>query len=233
MRRPGLRAALATAIAVVAAMFLSVGLTTSAIAAQGQPGAPPVQKQRSSKVRAMNAAGAKEARERVEASRARNDAWAGRADKEREAARWPAGGAADVPLGGTASVTVGGLPITLTPAAPAQTPATPTPAGVAGSQAARVQVFDRAAAEAAGVDGVLLTASAQTQGGVNLSIGYAAFASTYGGGWSGRLRLVQLPACALTTPHLEECRTQTPLESVNSATAQTLSAPVTLGAAPA
>lgn len=224
MRRPGIRAALVAALAVV--ISLPVGVT-AASAAEGPPGAPPVQKQRSSKVRAMDASGAKEARERVAASRARNDAAADRAAKEREAARWPSAGEADVPIGGERSVSVGGLPVSLKVAAPADTP------GTAGSQTARVRVLDRAAAEAAGVDGVLLAASAQTTGTATLSVGYAAFASAYGGGWSGRLRLVRLPACAATTPEREECRTRTPLDTDNSATAQTLSAPVTFDAAPA
>ncbi|CAN3984653.1 hypothetical protein KPATCC21470_7381 [Kitasatospora purpeofusca] len=33
------------------------------------------------------------------------------------------------------------------------------------------------------------------------------------GGWADRARLVALPACALTTPEKEECRTRTPVES--------------------
>ncbi|WP_424535062.1 hypothetical protein ACOZ38_33515 [Sphaerisporangium viridialbum] len=217
MGRPGMRAALMAALAV--AMFLPTGITPVASAADAGPGAPAVPKQRSSKVRAMDATGAKESRERVAASKARNDAAAERAAKERTV-RWPKPGTVDVAAG--ASGSVGGLPVTLAPEA-----------GDGKNAAARVQVLDRTATEAAGVDGVLLTASAKDPGGARLSIGYASFASAYGGGWSGRLRLVQLPACALTTPALPECRTQTPLPSVNAYTAQTLSAPVALGASPA
>ncbi|MFC7383053.1 RHS repeat-associated core domain-containing protein [Sphaerisporangium rhizosphaerae] len=192
----------------------------------------------------MNATGARKAREQVAASQARNDAWAARAAGERRAA-WPKAGTAQVPLG-AASVTVGDLPVTLTPApgkdagaTAATSPGTAagttagTTAGAAAGTAARVRVLDRAAAEAAGVDGVLLTASAAASGEARLSVGYASFASAYGGGWGGRLRLVGLPACALTTPAREECRTRTPLASVNSSATLTLSAPVTLGAAPA
>lgn len=218
----GIRAALVTAVAVV--VFLPMGLTPMALAADGPPGAPAVPKQRSSKVRVMNATGAREAREKVAASKARNDSSAERADRERTAGRWPEAGEADVPVGGRA--TVGGLPVALT--ADGTGPGT-----AAGSEPARVRVLDRAATEAAGVDGVLMTASAPTEGSAKLSVGYAAFASAYGGGWSGRLHLVRLPACALTTPEQDGCRTQTPLDSDNAAMAQTLSAPVTLGAAPA
>ncbi|MCC5575898.1 RHS repeat-associated core domain-containing protein [Microtetraspora sp. AC03309] len=219
-------------------MSLPVGVTTTAsAAAEGPPGAPPVQKYRSSKVRAMNASGAKESRDRAAASKARNDASADQAAKERAADRWPEAGAADVPIDGVESVSVGGLPVTLASIDPAPTATAPTDgsaaAATAGSQEARVQVLDRAAAEAAGVDGVLLTASAPARGSAKLSIGYAAFASVYGGGWSGRLRLVRLPDCAATTPEREECRTQTPLDTDNAYTAQTLSAPVTFEAAPA
>ncbi|WP_343949407.1 RHS repeat-associated core domain-containing protein [Nonomuraea longicatena] len=125
-----------------------------------------------------------------------------------------------MPSGGGADV--GGLPVGLTGAE---------------DRTARVRVLDRAAADAAGVDGVLLTASltteAQTSGDSTLSVGYADFASAYGGGWSGRLRLVQLPACAITTPERAECRTRTPLDTDNTLATQTLSAPVALAAAPA
>ncbi|MFC4591015.1 RHS repeat domain-containing protein [Sphaerisporangium corydalis] len=217
MSAPGIRAALVAAMAV--AMSLPVGVTPVAYAA-GPPGAPAVPRQRVSEVRAMDATGAKKSREHAAASRARDDASAGRAARERAATRWPDAGAAQVPAG-AAGVTVGGLPVTLAPKAGAA----PGPA--------RVQVLGRAATEAAGVDGVLLTVSAPAPGQADLSVGYASFASTYGGGWSGRLRLALLPACALTTPELAECRTRTPLDSVNAYTAQTLSAPVTLGASPA
>src|SRR5437763_834607 len=37
-----------------------------------------------------------------------------------------------------------------------------------------------------------------------------------------RLRLVQLPACALTTPDVAACRVQQPLKSTNDAAAQTV-----------
>ncbi|MEV4461693.1 hypothetical protein, partial [Microbispora sp. NPDC049633] len=91
MRRPGIRAALVAALTVVISLPVGATAASAAVvsAAQGSPGAPPVQKQRPSKVRAMAADGAKEARERVAASRARNDAAAERAATEREASRWP------------------------------------------------------------------------------------------------------------------------------------------------
>ncbi|MGI8336253.1 RHS repeat-associated core domain-containing protein [Actinomadura scrupuli] len=86
-----------------------------------------------------------------------------------------------------------------------------------------VRVADRKTAEAAGVTGLVFTATAQhpasqpataTRGGagpVRIGVDYAAMVTAYGGNWSAALRLVQLPACALTTPNLPACRQQTAL----------------------
>ncbi|WP_343949406.1 hypothetical protein, partial [Nonomuraea longicatena] len=82
MRGPGLRAALAAVTAVMVSLSLGVALDPPAAAAESPPGAPPVQKQRTSKVKAMDAAGAKAARERVAASKAGNVASAERAAAE-------------------------------------------------------------------------------------------------------------------------------------------------------
>ncbi|MFF4309712.1 RHS repeat-associated core domain-containing protein [Streptomyces sp. NPDC001507] len=94
-----------------------------------------------------------------------------------------------------------------------------------------MRVLGQQQARAAGIKGVLLTASAAEPGSAQVSVDYSAFASAYGGGWSGRLRLVQLPACVLTTPRKAACQTQTPLGSHNNISAQTLSAKVSLGEA--
>ncbi|WP_369222621.1 RHS repeat-associated core domain-containing protein [Streptomyces sp. R39] len=93
-----------------------------------------------------------------------------------------------------------------------------------------MRVLGQQQARAAGIKGVLLTASAAEPGSAQVSVDYSAFASAYGGGWSGRLRLVQLPACVLTTPRKAACQTQTPLGSHNNISAQTLSAKVSLEA---
>ncbi|MBS2966505.1 hypothetical protein KGA66_25925 [Actinocrinis puniceicyclus] len=101
-----------------------------------------------------------------------------------------------------------------------------------GPVALSFSVADHAAAAAAGVDGVLFTAapSGAGRGRVRVGIDYGTFAQAYGGDYGSRLRLVQLPACALTTPQLAVCRTQTPLPSTNDLSGKSLSAPVTLGA---
>ncbi|GIE32982.1 type IV secretion protein Rhs [Actinoplanes italicus] len=76
----------------------------------------------------------------------------------------------------------------------------------------RVSTVDPSKAKAAGVTGVLFTVeSTAGTGGVGVDVDSSTFRNAYGGGYASRLRLVQLPACALTTPELDRCRTQTPL----------------------
>ncbi|MFF5443570.1 RHS repeat-associated core domain-containing protein [Streptomyces sp. NPDC012888] len=132
---------------------------------------------------------------------------------------WPAAGAGQVSLdrGGR----VGSLPVNVVPEAPRPAPksfgaAAARPAG----GAAKVSVADRKTARKAGVDGVLLSVS--RPGGsfaqktpARVEVAYDAFRHAYGGDWAARLRLVQLPSCALTTPERPECRTQKPLPTEN------------------
>jgi RHS repeat-associated protein len=83
--------------------------------------------------------------------------------------------------------------------------------GAAPSQV-RVRTIDQDKARAAGVTGVLFTVESTTgAGGVGVDVDSSSFRNAYGGGYASRLRLVRLPACVLTTPDLEQCRTQTPL----------------------
>jgi hypothetical protein len=94
-----------------------------------------------------------------------------------------------------------------------------------------VRVLSHAAALAAGVRGVVFTArsSAGNAGGtVRLGISYAGFAQVSGGNYGMGLSLVELPACALTTPSRPTCRAERPLQSVKDPAAQTVSAVVTL-----
>lgn len=115
-----------------------------------------------------------------------------------------------------------GLPVTL--------------ASAGGTAAATVAFAPRAAVTAAGVDGVILTVS-RTDGGrtatpVDLSLDYKGFATASGGGYADRLTLVELPACALTTPTVPACRAQTPIAAKNDTASGTLSARVALSATP-
>jgi RHS repeat-associated protein len=89
----------------------------------------------------------------------------------------------------------------------------------------------RKAAAAAGVSGVIfsVTGSGQSAENVHVSLDYSSFAFADGGGYAGRLHLVELPACALTTPSVPSCRRQTSLTTAaNDVTSYRLGADVTL-----
>jgi RHS repeat-associated protein len=64
---------------------------------------------------------------------------------------------------------------------------------------------------------------------VKVGLDYGAFRQAIGGNYASRLRLVTLPACALTTPQLAQCRKQTPLTSLNDPNNTAVSADLTLG----
>ncbi|MFD5054709.1 RHS repeat-associated core domain-containing protein [Streptomyces tendae] len=207
------------------ALIVPTGLAQVAQAVeQDGLGRPDVPESLVTKVKPFDADGAKKARAKVAEERKANAEQAKRATAEREA-DWPGAGAAQMPLRPKADGTgkPAGVPVTLSPA-------TGSKASAAASGEARVTVLDQKAARKAGVTGVLLTAGAEGAGTANVRVDYGGFASAVGGGWSQRLRLVRLPACALTTPEKEECRKQTPLaSSANDLDDQTVSAKVSLG----
>ena len=166
---------------------------------------------------------------------------------------WPAAGTATIALPASGSASAGRLPVRIGPAATAVvTPATvtsavartasvtaatveaaldgtavPVPSGVT------VSMRSQQAAAAAGVKGVLFTVrGADGAGGrVRLSLDDGSFAYAYGGGYAARLRLVELPGCALTTPQDPACRVQTPLGSSDDVRTGQLAADVTVPAA--
>ncbi|MGW0390191.1 RHS repeat-associated core domain-containing protein [Streptomyces sp. NPDC003042] len=98
----------------------------------------------------------------------------------------------------------------------------------------KVSVAGHDAARKAGVDGVLLsvgrTDGSAEAGPASVRVDYASFRGAYGGDWASRLRLVELPACALTSPEKPQCRVHKPLDTKNDTTAGTLSAPVSVAA---
>lgn len=110
---------------------------------------------------------------------------------------------------------------------------------VAGSPASAVdlRVLDAAAVAPAGgtAVGVRLTRAdgGATAAPVAISIDYAAFATAYGGDFAGRLRLVEAPACALTTPALAGCGQRTYLKATNDRAAGKITATVDAVADPA
>ncbi|PKV77095.1 RHS repeat-associated core domain-containing protein [Streptomyces sp. TLI_146] len=156
-------------------------------------------------------------------------------------AAWPKEGTASVAVpasGGSAlsaktsggsgrEVRAGSLPVSLAaaprgPLAPHQQAAPPY---AVRDTAATVRVLDRKTAQKAGVNGVLLTvASNGSAAKVKVSVDYDAFADAAGAGYGERLRLVQLPACVLTTPSKPECRTAIPLAGRNDAEKHTVTA---------
>lgn len=128
------------------------------------------------------------------------------------------------------SAKAGSLPVWVGPAA-----ATGSGSTAAGPASGQVQVVmaARKTATAAGVSGVIFTVagvrSGQSQETVHVSLDYGSFAFADGGGYGARLHLVELPACALTTPTVASCRRQTPLTSAaNDVTTYRLGADVTL-----
>ncbi|MFI9101835.1 polymorphic toxin-type HINT domain-containing protein [Streptomyces fildesensis] len=125
----------------------------------------------------------------------------------------------------------GTLPVSMVQAPQSKTPRLST---MATNPKVEVQLRDHADAQRAGIDGVLFTAEPVQQLAappvVNVGVDYTAFKDAYGGGWSSRLHLVQMPACALTTPDVPQCRTQTPLNSANDPVGQQVSATVQLNA---
>jgi len=134
----------------------------------------------------------------------------------------------------TGSARAGSLPVWVGPAVGA--PGTGSSAPAMTGQV-RVAVAARAAAKAAGISGLIFTVARGGPSGpgasgpaepVHVSLDYKSFAYADGGGFAARLHLVQLPACALTTPAVPSCRRQTPLASGNDVTTSRLGTDVTL-----
>ncbi|MEU4077503.1 RHS repeat-associated core domain-containing protein [Streptomyces venezuelae] len=205
-------------------MLLGGVLPTVAVAAEGGPSLPEVRQPKAVPVTEMRAGGEK-----------RPDAAARRYTPK---AAWPAAGTGSVSLarGGRA----GDLPVRLEAVVPRATAravgADTTTARSAGGDV-RVTLGDRTAARKAGVDGIVLSVArtghtAATADPARIEVDYNAFRGAYGGDWAARLRLVELPACALTTPEKPGCGTRKPLKTENDPRTGSLSAVVSLGAAP-
>jgi RHS repeat-associated protein len=160
------------------------------------------------------------------------------------AAAWPAAGTATVSLRPAAaaageraralagpsagSALAGRLPLKVGPAVTRGTAAA-LPSRV------RATMASRQAAKALGVGGVVFTLARSdgkaAPGRVHVSLDYSSFAYADGGNYAARLRLVQLPSCALTNPQRPACRVQTPLASADDVRTDELGADVTLPAA--
>jgi RHS repeat-associated protein len=119
----------------------------------------------------------------------------------------------------------GALPVTIT-ASPQS-----LAAGAGTSAAVKVALAPRRTDEAAGVSGLLMKVSGGP-GQLRVRLDYSRFAKDYGGSWASRLKLVALPACALSTPRAPACRMQLPLPGGNDGT-HSVWASVQLGTTPA
>ncbi|MFQ3559309.1 ricin-type beta-trefoil lectin domain protein [Streptomyces gramineus] len=140
--------------------------------------------------------------------------------------RWPRAGSAVVDLdahGRTGPVKAGALPVWVAPAATGR-----------GVDSVRVQAASHAQTLRTGANGMLLgitwSGTQAARGRVKVVIDYSQIARAYGGGYGSRLRLVQLPGCALTTPERAECQKASPLKFTNRAAANQLTATVTMAA---
>jgi len=141
--------------------------------------------------------------------------------------------AASAKAGGGAAATA----LTPVPGTPVSIAAAPTKQLADSAAAAKVTVtvVDHATASRAGASAVAL-AVARADGGTDttsaqVALDYAGFADAFGGDFADRLKLVVLPRCALTTPQVPACRTQTPLEFTNDRANRRLLAEVTVPAA--
>ncbi|MEW2118956.1 polymorphic toxin-type HINT domain-containing protein [Streptomyces sp. NPDC005474] len=123
----------------------------------------------------------------------------------------------------TTQVRAGSLPVLLGAAAGSR----PRSAAAMGPQRVRVTMLAQQSARAAGVHGVLFTLQRTSPGSgkVALRVDDSSFRYAFGGDFASRLHLVQLPACALTTPKLAKCQEQT---AVRTAPGTPLSAQVTV-----
>ncbi|TWG00890.1 RHS repeat-associated protein [Kitasatospora viridis] len=139
----------------------------------------------------------------------------------------PEARAARAATGGTSSASAGGTPVQAGEL-PVFVSAAPDTAAVTRSVA--VAVTDAGGGSAAGAETPLVSLTGQAADRLQVKLDVNALG---GGPWADRARLVELPACALTTPTAAQCRTQTPVAATLDTVAGTLTADVALPAAKA
>ncbi|MFI1018163.1 polymorphic toxin-type HINT domain-containing protein [Streptomyces sp. NPDC020965] len=209
---PGMRRRIAVAAAVVMVGTLLQGVTQPAVAADDGSGRPD-----------LPAAESPVAGSRVVGGQ-RADAVRPHEPRRMPHATWPKAATTRIQLtagarGLASSEAKDGVPLELD---------TGLRAGVKpATGAVEARVLSRQAARAAGVEGVLFTLRSEkagTQGSVRARIDYSGFAEAYGGGYASRLTLVELPACALTTPGVAACRSAKPVVTANDTARRTLTA---------
>jgi RHS repeat-associated protein len=216
-RKPSVSRALCIGVATVVTVGVVIaGGTTQAVAASGgTKGKPdlwspsPLPTTRSVDVTPATAP--------APAGRATRQATAAMPAFHATAPRWPSG-RSTVVRPAAAGATAAGTPVTLAPAG--HFTARRLPAGHALRAAATpgsvgVTVAGQDVSRRAGVNGLIVslgrTDRTTAAGTVSMALDYSSIKDAYGGDYASRLRLVQLPACALTTPQLAACQTQIPV----------------------
>ncbi|HZX01402.1 RHS repeat-associated core domain-containing protein [Kribbella sp.] len=131
------------------------------------------------------------------------------------AVNWPAPGSAEVtlPAAGTRTLLAkaSDLPIQVGPSSAANRAVSLAGKGSAAAEAAAastprtVHVDLLGRRDAALVFRLRRTDNAKQGGQVSVRVDYSSFRHAYGGDWSGRLRLLRVPECALTTPGATGC----------------------------
>ncbi|GLW35249.1 polymorphic toxin-type HINT domain-containing protein [Actinoplanes regularis] len=142
------------------------------------------------------------------------------AGKTRPTYTWPAAATTEVTVAG-AAVAAGGMSVRAAKAT-----------GTAPARV-KVQTFAKSVSDKAKIDGPVMRlspATGATAGKVKMSFDYGDFAGGSSGDLGGRLKLVALPECALTTPEAANCAPQ-PLATVNDNSARTLTAEVSVASA--
>ncbi|MEU9148479.1 RHS repeat-associated core domain-containing protein [Streptomyces sp. NPDC048349] len=154
---------------------------------------------------------------------------------------WPAGGTAEVTLSSAAPLADASpysgaqakLPVRVTkPAKPSLFLRSDAASDSSGPERVKVTVADRKTAQKAGIDGLLLSVQRKDSrisgGRVQVEVDYSKIRDAYGANWASSLHLVQLPACALTTPSKPECLKSSSVPTHNHQSAATLTADVDL-----
>ncbi|MFJ9961287.1 polymorphic toxin-type HINT domain-containing protein [Streptomyces avermitilis] len=192
------------------AVLLSVPASLTPLAQAAElPGRPDVPGVKSTKVRQITTPQAKAARAKVAQQQKADQKLVDSARAERASA-WPKASTSTTDLARASK-------------AKSVVEVEPVKAGAtSASGKAKITVLDQEAARRAGVTGVLFTVAAEQPGSAQVTVDYGAFASAVGGNWASRLGLVRLPACALTTPAKEACRTTTPVASDNDVTEESV-----------
>ncbi|QXV63070.1 polymorphic toxin-type HINT domain-containing protein [Amycolatopsis sp. TNS106] len=151
--------------------------------------------------------------------------------------KWPGAAAADVELSNGATARsgkpsagfqrAGALPVSVA----AEPPAAEARGAAAAPAKVRVQAYDQALAEKAGITGLVVAvddAGGAAGKAMSVQVDYRDFANAFGGDYGSRLKLTVLPECAVTTPDKPECRAGQPLQTDNNTKARTLTGKITL-----